>query len=244
MFVEVEGVSPELGRSPASHVVNSRVMMDLAMLVSNACDLPTDVSPAVSLGVTPEELVREAEELQLRGQHRIVQGSVWDPLDQLQSNQRQQLPTVSATEQPESTTLPPEKQMIYAIVNAFYDPDAKRPSSQFQLTRDTLQVDQLFHDVIDCRAIFRHDENGNDQLPDDRQSIYRTLDWLLRGHVKSEDLPTLDCVLCDVKLWWPYLLMTGQMCCSEGNFHWVAKSQPIESTSSPIQARMNSTSQP
>ena len=121
MFVEVEGVSPELGRSPASHVVNSRVMMDLAMLVSNACDLPTDVSPAVSLGVTPEELVREAEELQLRGQHRIVQGSVWDPLDQLQSNQRQQLPTVSATEQPESTTLPPEKQMIYAIVNAFFN---------------------------------------------------------------------------------------------------------------------------
>ena len=54
-------------------------------------------------------------------QHRIVQGSVWDPLDQLQSNQRQQLPTVSATEQPESTTLPPEKQMIYAIVNAFFN---------------------------------------------------------------------------------------------------------------------------
>ena len=50
MFVEVEGVSPELGRSPASHVVNSLVMVDLAMLVSNACDLPTDVSPAVSLG--------------------------------------------------------------------------------------------------------------------------------------------------------------------------------------------------
>jgi len=82
-----------------------------------------------------------------------------------------------------------------------YDPDAKRPSSQFQLTRETLQIDQLFHDVIDSRAIFRHDENGNDQLPGDRPSIYRTLDWLLRGHVKSEDLPTLDCVLCDGKLW-------------------------------------------
>ena len=64
-----------------------------------------------------------------------------------------------------------------------YDPDAKRPSNQFQLTRETIQIDQLFHDVIDSRAIFRHDENGNDQLPGDRPSIYRTLDWLLRGHV-------------------------------------------------------------
>ena len=49
---------------------------------------------------------------------------------------------------------------------------------------------------------------------------------------------------------WPYILMAGQcvayllMCCSERNFHWVAKSQPRESTSSPIQARMNSMSHP
>ena len=46
-----------------------------------------------------------------------------------------------------------------------------------------------------------HDEHGHDKQLGDRISIYQTLDELWRGRVKPEDMPPLEVVLCDGKLW-------------------------------------------
>ena len=50
------------------------------------------------------------------------------------------------------------------------------------------------HDLIDGRAIFRHDVSAQSMPLDDRSSIYRTLDDLLRGTQTPEGLPPLEVV--------------------------------------------------
>jgi len=52
-------------------------------------------------------------------------------------------------------------------------------------------------DCIDGGAIFRHDNDGNTMDLDDRPSIYKTLDSLVRGMLSSDDLPPLEMVLVD-----------------------------------------------
>ena len=57
------------------------------------------------------------------------------------------------------------------------------------------------HDVIDGRATFADDCSAESLPPGDQPSIYSTLDQLLRGVQTPEDLPPLELVLSDGKLW-------------------------------------------
>ena len=51
------------------------------------------------------------------------------------------------------------------------------------------------------RAIFRHDEHGEDKDVEDRESIYNTLDELWREGLLPRDLPPLEVVIDNGKLW-------------------------------------------
>ena len=75
------------------------------------------------------------------------------------------------------------------------------PQSEARSTLLPVSAIRFTHDTIDGRATFMHDENGQDKHVGDRTSIYQTLDELWRGRVKPEDLPPLEVVLCDGKLW-------------------------------------------
>ena len=57
------------------------------------------------------------------------------------------------------------------------------------------------HDTVDGRAIFRHDEEAQDRDVCERPSIYKTFDQLWRGTLQAKDLPPLEVVLRDGKLW-------------------------------------------
>jgi hypothetical protein len=75
------------------------------------------------------------------------------------------------------------------------------PRSEVRSTLLPVSAIRFTHDTVDGRAIFLHDEAGQSKPLDDRHSIYQTLDQLWRGCVKPEDLPALEVVLCDGKLW-------------------------------------------
>jgi hypothetical protein len=75
------------------------------------------------------------------------------------------------------------------------------PQSELRSTLLQVSAIRFTHDTIDGRAIFMHDESGHKKHVDDRTSIYQTLDELWRGRVKPGDLPPLEVVLCDGKLW-------------------------------------------
>ena len=57
------------------------------------------------------------------------------------------------------------------------------------------------HDSIDSRMIFRHSHLGETIKEEDRPSVYRTLDQLLRGELQPVDMPPLEVVRIDRKLW-------------------------------------------
>ena len=51
------------------------------------------------------------------------------------------------------------------------------------------------------RAIFRHDEHGEDKDVENRESIYNTLHEIWRERLLPKDLPPLHVVIDNGKLW-------------------------------------------